>query len=394
MRVRFCVALLVLGCLVLGCSDDKTVVTPEPDPYMKQTSITNCLFNLKLAYNQRNVAKYSNLFDDDYLFVFDPIDVVTHGFPESWGRSDEIISATNLLDSLQNSDGYVCEHISLNFLAGAETPSQADSTWTEVTLSQVVLMADSRHQSNADPLRYEVIGDQAKLSFVQTAETDPSSGLKIWKIIQWIDKPIGAKTAVETTTWGQIKANWRREAPDPDPYMRQTSIANCLFNLKLSYNQRNEAKFNDLLDATYQYIFDPRDVGTHGIPESWGRADEIVSATNIFTAQANADGYVCEHISLNFQSGSDVVSEVEPGWRKVTLTQITLLVDARHRDNGDPLRYEVIGDQADIHFIQTDAIDQPSGLRIWKIIYWVDKPIGAKTATEHTTWGRIKANWR
>jgi hypothetical protein len=210
MRSRLCVALLVLGVLGLGCSDDKKkTVDPEPDPYMKQTSITNCLFNLKLSYNQRNVAKYSSLFDEGYMFVFDPSDVVTHGIPESWGRPDEIVSATNLFTALPNADGYVCESISLNFLAGAEAPSQADSAWTEVTLSQVTLLVDSRHPSNGDPLRYEVIGDQADIHFIQTAETDPSSGLKIWKIIQWIDKPIGAKTATETTTWGQIKAYWR-----------------------------------------------------------------------------------------------------------------------------------------------------------------------------------------
>ncbi len=39
-----------------------------------------------------------------------------------------------------------------------------------------------------------------------------------------------------------------------------------------------------------------------------------------------------------------------------------------------------LGDQADIHFIRTDEIDPASRARIWKIIYWVDKPIGALAA--------------
>lgn len=209
MRVRFCVALLVLGGLVLGCSDDKKKTEdPEPDPFMKQTSIANCLFNLKLAYTQRNVAKFSNLLDEQYMYVFDPRDVGPR-IPESWVRADEIVSATNLLDSLQNADGYICQSISLNFLPGSDVVSEIESSWRKVILTQITLLVDTRHKDNGDPLRYQVIGDQADIHFIQTAETDPSSGLKVWKIVYWVDKPIGAKARTEPTTWGQIKANWR-----------------------------------------------------------------------------------------------------------------------------------------------------------------------------------------
>lgn len=209
MRPRLC-ALLILGVFLLGCPDDKKKTEdPEPDPYMKQTSITNCLFNLQFSYTQRNVARFSSLFDDGFIFVFDPLDVGWHGIPESWGRADEILSATHLLDSLQNADGYVCESIRLSFVAGAVVQNPAFATWKDVTLSQIVLLVDSRNQTTSDPLRYEVLGDQADLSFVQATETDPSSGLKIWKIIQWVDRPVGLKTGTEPTTWGQIKASWR-----------------------------------------------------------------------------------------------------------------------------------------------------------------------------------------
>jgi hypothetical protein len=210
MRIRFGVLLLAMSLSIVGCSDDKKKIDDaEPDPYMKQTSIANCLFNLKLSYTQRNVAKYSSLFDEQYTYVFDPRDVGTHGIPETWGRSDELLSATHLLDSLQNSDGYVCEHISLNFIAGADVASEVEPAWRKVTLTQITLLVDCRHQDTGEPLRYEMIGDQADIHFIQTAETDPSSGLRIWKIIYWVDKPIGAKVKTEPTTWGRIKANWR-----------------------------------------------------------------------------------------------------------------------------------------------------------------------------------------
>lgn len=211
MPSRSWASLFILGVLVLGCSDGPTreIEPPDPDPYMKQTSITNCLFNLKLAYNQRNVAKFSNLFDDGYTFVFAPRDLGgEQNIPLSWGKPDEILSATNLLDSLQNVGGFVCESIGLNFISGTPVPNVEFPMWKDVTLSQIQLLVDSRHQTTGVPLLYEVIGDQATLSFNQTDETDPTSGLKIWKIIQWIDKPVNHKTGASSTTWGWIKAIW------------------------------------------------------------------------------------------------------------------------------------------------------------------------------------------
>lgn len=194
-----------------GCSDDKKKgPDPEPDPYMKQTSITNCLYNLKLSYNQQNVAKYRSLIDLEYTYIFDPRDVGMHGIPESWFYVDEVASAAALFDSLPNLDGYVCESISLNFTTGPETESEVDTTWTEVKLTQIQLLVDCRHRVNHDPLEYQVIGDQATLAFHETDETDPASGLKIWKIIYWVDQPTGGlKATTEPTTWGRIKANWR-----------------------------------------------------------------------------------------------------------------------------------------------------------------------------------------
>lgn len=172
------------------------------------------------------------------------------------------------------------------------------------------------------------------------------------------------------------------EPVDPD-YVANTSISNVLKNLKTSYNLKNIEEYKALLHPNYQYIFDPRDVGTHGIPDSWLYTDEVESATHLFAKDPNTDGYKMEDISLTFTAGSDVVSEVEPGWRKVTLTQIVLLVDTRHQTNGDPLQYQVIGDQADIHFLQTDETDETTHLKLWKIIYWVDKPVGALLAAKN-----------
>jgi|WetSurMetagenome_2_1015567.scaffolds.fasta_scaffold77516_3 hypothetical protein len=161
----------------------------------------------------------------------------------------------------------------------------------------------------------------------------------------------------------------------PDsPYHARTSISDVLYNLKLSYNEKNIEEYRLLLNDEYTYVFDPKDVGHNGIPDSWGKADDILSAEHLFSKQPNLDGYKMEAISLNFEEGADVVSTVEPTWRMVTLSQIMLLIDTRNAA-GEALRYEVLGDQADIHFIKTNEIDPKSGLNLWQIIYWVDRPV-------------------
>jgi hypothetical protein len=186
----------------------------------------------------------------------------------------------------------------------------------------------------------------------------------------------------------------KKKYPVADPYKKQTSIANCLYNLKLAYNQRDIEKYKALVHEQYTYVFDPRDVGHAGIPESWGRADDILSATRLFGGLPNADGYVAQTITLDFEVGLDVQSGIDPHWRDVTLSQVRLLIDCIHQSTEEPLRYEMLGDQADLSFVQTDEIDPDSELRLWKIIYWVDKPVHAKTGTNPATWGRIKAAWR
>jgi hypothetical protein len=167
----------------------------------------------------------------------------------------------------------------------------------------------------------------------------------------------------------------------PSEYKPNTSITNVLFNLQLSYNKRNYTEYVKLLHENFEYVFDPTDVGGElEIPESWGIADEKVSAENLFTNQPNRKGYRCESISLGFQNGADVASQYDETWRKVILSQIQLLVDTRHKDTGEPLRYEALGDKAELHFVLTDELDPDSGSPVWKIIKWEDKPVALLAA--------------
>ncbi len=181
----------------------------------------------------------------------------------------------------------------------------------------------------------------------------------------------------------------------PPGYVSQNTIAGVLAHLKTAYNGKNAAEFSALLDDPFTFVFDPRDVGgPHNIPTSWDLAAEVQSATRMLGGQPNQDGYRPVSISLNFTSGADDTTGLDPTWRKVRLTQVQLYVDCRHQASGEQLIYEVNGDRADLYLRQTEAIDPFVGGRIWKIVRWEDKPIGWKAMTESTTWGTIKASWR
>jgi len=198
-------ALVPLLILLAGCpfSPEKGGTKPDDPPppppdYKVRTSISNVLFNLRLSWTEKNITEYTALLHPEFTFIFSPQDVGgPNNIPEEWGRADELESITNLFGSKANVDGYRCETIRLTFTAGPETPAQQyDTTWTKVTLTEVHLQVDSRHEISGLQLLYEVLGDQADFYFKETAEIDPVSQKKLWQIVLWEDKPRGVLAAM------------------------------------------------------------------------------------------------------------------------------------------------------------------------------------------------------
>ena len=166
--------------------------------------------------------------------------------------------------------------------------------------------------------------------------------------------------------------------PDPVPsnYLPQTSITNVLANLKTAYTEKNYNEYIKLLDPSFAYNFAPEDVGQNDIPATWGFADETASTENMFSGHPNQDGYRAEGITLTFEPGVPQPDPDEmPGTTLVVLSSVFLTVEGRHETTADLLYYEVEGDHADLYFKQTDEVDSGTGLKIWKIARWDDKPI-------------------
>ncbi len=175
----------------------------------------------------------------------------------------------------------------------------------------------------------------------------------------------------------------KKDPVDPPPdseYLALTSISNVISNLKKSYERMNYPEYSKLLADDFEYVFAPEDVGgPNNIPESWGKADELLSAEHMFSSQPNKDGYRADDIKLTFTAGSEETTPLDPTWKLVKLTQIHLMVNTNHPEKGQ-LLYEATNDQAWLYFLQTTEVDPTSGKKLWKIVRWEDKPIGAIAA--------------
>ena len=201
------------------------------------------------------------------------------------------------------------------------------------------------------------------------------------------------RAADDAQNWSGVS----NEATVTTTYGARTSILSVIHDLAQAYQDRNRDEYGKLFDDQFTFIFDPFDAEKYWIPDSWGLADELLSAQHLFGfgAQPNRDGYRAESIELQFRAGPEESTDLNPAWKKVTLSEVYLTVGSRHKDTGDPMTYRVEGDMAHLYFVETDEFDAGNGLKIWKIVRWDDKPKGHASlrVTQTTTWGQIKAAW-
>jgi hypothetical protein len=207
--------------------------------------------------------------------------------------------------------------------------------------------------------------------------------------------PLSAAFAILLLVGCSSDGKKKNTEPDPTLYLSQTSVTNILANLIRAYDEKNATEYTKLFDPSYRYTFAPQDIGgPNHIPAAWGRDEEITSATHMLGGTTNADGYMAEEITLSFTVGVPTGTAIDSTWTKVVLSNINLSVVGRQTSSQDPLIYQVIGDKADLYFVETDETAPGSNLKTWKIVRWDDKPIArAGPATNDTTWGLIKALW-
>ena len=197
---------------LVACGDDKpTVPEPQPPPLQSLTAPENLITNIKILYTDKirtaveRRIEYEKLLAppagcdtcEAFLFDFQPIDEQTQGTPDTWGRDQEIQANANIFQAQTNGDIYELT-LEIQVLPPADLNGRPG--WKEIFATNVHLRLLLTPQDG-----FEINGGQAQFRVY------PAQGR--WWIGEWIDLPRlgprGSSVAVETTTWGIIKARYK-----------------------------------------------------------------------------------------------------------------------------------------------------------------------------------------
>lgn len=190
-------ALALAGVIAFGLNScilnpDENPPPDKPPSQYKCLEVTcprdNVLINLKSAYNDRNISRYDELLDDDFIFYFSAEDV-TNGTVSYWGRAEEIKANKNMFDP--NYSSPIQEPVQDIDLGLTYPPG--DDQWTQITPEdQVKYAGETWYQKIVVynltvqlPGDFQYVGLNKQAAFVLRAATKDSE--QTWKIIVWRD---------------------------------------------------------------------------------------------------------------------------------------------------------------------------------------------------------------
>ena len=99
--------------LVAGCGGSDNPAAPGPPDDDAPARIVDVFAGFESAFNRRDIAAYSALLDDDFVFSLAASDVAL-GKPIQWNRATDIEYMTKLFDR-GNSDPMLCDSVYFDF---------------------------------------------------------------------------------------------------------------------------------------------------------------------------------------------------------------------------------------------------------------------------------------
>lgn len=197
--------LLFAFALIIGCDEESTQPVGNDWPeLLPLTSPENVIANLQTIYNDKThsaaqrQAAYASLLHPKFIFIFQEGD--RPGLPPYWELEAERLAHKNIFEAQAAGDIFTMELRIISNQAQDLTPPEAGREgWQEVFATNVYL----RLMTNLDE-GIEVNGGQAEFKF-------PPAENGLFRIGEWVDLPrpgLIRDAAVESTTWGAIKAQY------------------------------------------------------------------------------------------------------------------------------------------------------------------------------------------
>jgi hypothetical protein len=198
---------------IASCSDEEVVggCDPCPPQFQDLWSRETVLGNLELAYSRRNISRYSELLDDNFTFFLSAGDV-NGGLPPAWGRLDDLIITTRLLDpNYAGANRVKSIAMDLQIENGVmwnsfNPPSAPDETWYTASVSYHFVF-------DIEPDTQLRSGPASEATFtVRRVSDNPER----WRLVEMrdlgVDGALVARTylgGTEIVTWGGIKLLYR-----------------------------------------------------------------------------------------------------------------------------------------------------------------------------------------
>jgi len=174
---------LMTSC-ILDPKEEKNVDPPEPVVFKDLLERDDILFNLGLAYNERNMTEYSRLLDDSFVFIFSEADFNSGNVTvEQWERAAEVESNTKILHQSNPDPNRVIsidldlDYVEDNWTEEASPPGFDGETWFGKTVSYRLVI------KTADKWEYRALDLKARFT-IRWAETDNGD---YWRIVRWRD---------------------------------------------------------------------------------------------------------------------------------------------------------------------------------------------------------------
>jgi hypothetical protein len=204
--------------LIYSCNEKRIIESEIPSAYKNLKEKDDVLFNLELAYDERNIDEYIKLLDQGFTFFLSPQDYTTHQLPHSLNREEDITATRNFFgieepgassafpfihEIARNPASIIASSIgllkamylysvndSLKSLKLVLYYSKGDDTWAETFLSQYPNEIGYEKLASADfiveqesGVRIQILGIES-LFVIRHVEVEGDS---IWNIAQWYD---------------------------------------------------------------------------------------------------------------------------------------------------------------------------------------------------------------
>lgn len=157
--------------------------------------------------------------------------------------------------------------------------------------------------------------------------------------------------------------------PDPvDPFLKRVSPENLLANLKTAYKERAVAEYESLLASDFTFVLSPEDAGQPGMPDQWGRNQEITIHQKMFDAE------LVQSLTLDFVVGSRIFDPADQLWT-ITIANVDLYLNGITPDHPTPTTYRVQDGTAKFWFRQNSWNAAGTTEPVWTIVKWEDMPI-------------------